>query len=479
LDNHKQRNTCDVIRKHVRITHHVSRTLTLLFILVGVIAAVAACNTSPTPAPTATTQAAALLPESTSTVAPPSPAAPTQGAYPAIVSPPLQSAYPPPTAYPEEGSVTAVPPQPTLALTPSQNGSYTFLPLITNLENLEPPPETAVLPEPSPSETPTPIPIIDFAAVKADLNANGQEIGYTKIGFHVGIGGNTEGLEEWMRDLDAAGVPFFLKSVDNAQPIYIAQELMKESGVPHTLVFRKASGGTTYNLPNYDLPPAVAAQEHWQIHRDDFPPELDPNLVWFETVNEVDKNRSEWLAQFAIETAKLTMQDGYRWAAFGWSSGEPEPEQWQGPYMLEFLRMAGQNPDRLAIALHEYSYLEDDISHIYPYKIGRFQELFRIVDSYGIPRPTVLITEWGWSYEHVPDPGPAIEDIAWASALYAPYPEVKGAAIWYLGMGDTFGDIANEAQRLIDPLRVYALTHYFVIPLPPDQQPINPEQHQP
>ena len=72
-----------------------------------------------------------------------------------------------------------------------------------------------------------------------------------------------------------------------------------------------------------------------------------------------------------------------------------------------------------------------------------------------------------------------MQDIAWASALYAPYPEVKGAAIWYLGEGDTFKDIANEAQLLIDPVRVYALTNYFTIPLPPDRQPINPDQHRP
>jgi len=147
--------------------------------------------------------------------------------------------------------------------------------------------------------------------------------------------------------------------------------------------------------------------------------------------------------------------------------------------MMEFLRLAGANPDKLAIALHEYSYTVDDIADIYPYKIGRFQELFRIADANGFPHPTILVTEWGWTYDHVPEPEPAIEDIAWASSLYAPYPEVKGAAIWYLGLGDTFSDIDDETQRLIDPLRIYALTNYFVIPMPPEKQPINPEQHQP
>lgn len=444
-----------------------------IFILVLALTAVTACNTSPLP-PTATT--VALLPAPTLIPTELTSITPAPEPYPVIVEPVIteQPAYP--------AKETAVP-QPTnlapeTAVITQTNKQHIYLPLISQADNSNPVNQVDEVDEIA-SASPTPVPTLDFAAIQADLQANGQDIGYVKIGFHVSVGGNTEGLDQWMRDLDAAGVPFFLKSVDNAEPILFAQELMKESGVPHTLVFRKASGGTTANLPNYDLPPAIAAQEHWQLHRDAFPPELDPNYVWLETVNEVDKNRSEWLAQFAIETAKLTMRDGYKWAAFGWSSGEPEPEQWQQPAMMEFLRLAGENPDKLAIALHEYSYLEDDISHIYPYKIGRFQELFRIADATGIPRPTVLITEWGWTYVHVPEPEPAINDIAWASALYAPYPQVKGAAIWYLGYGDTFGNIADETQQLIDPLRIYALTNYFVIPLPPEQQPINPAQHQP
>ncbi len=299
-----------------------------------------------------------------------------------------------------------------------------------------------------------------------------------KIGFHVSVGGNAAGLDEWMRRLDEAGVPFFLKSVDNAQPILFAQELKRASGVPHVLVYRKTSGGDyDWDVPNYALPPDQAAAIHWQMHRDAFPPELDPSLVWIETINEIDKNQAEWLGQFALKTAELALQDGFNWAAFGWASGEPEPAHWQTPSMLQFLRLAGQNPDRLAIALHEYSYLVDDIGDAYPYKVGRFQELFRIADANGIPRPTVLITEWGWTYENVPSPEQAMADVAWASRLYAPYPEVKGAAIWYLGSG--FANIANKAQQLIYPVMVYALQNYFPAPLPPNRQPIAPEQFAP
>ncbi|MCB8990350.1 MAG: hypothetical protein H6664_12780 [Ardenticatenaceae bacterium] len=359
---------------------------------------------------------------------------------------------------------------------PTGEGSEAYFPIVSFAEASPTPTATATataVPTPTPSPTPTPIPIVDFPAVRAQLQVNGQELAYVKIGFHTAVGGNGAGLDEWMRQLDAAGVPFFLKSVGNAQPLYFAQELMKQSGVPHTLVYRRS--GNEYDVPLYDLPADEAARIHWQRHIEVWPPELDPSLVWIETTNEIDKTRSEWMAQFALTTAQLALADGYKYAAFSWASGEPEPTDWQTPAMLQFLRLAAQYPDRIAISLHEYSYLTDDIGHEYPHKIGRFQELFRICDQYGIPRPTVLITEWGWTYENVPSPEAALRDIAWAAHMYAQFPQVKGAAIWYLGGG--FANIANQAQRLIYPVMVYALTNYFAIPTA--QPPINPEQFRP
>ncbi len=129
--------------------------------------------------------------------------------------------------------------------------------------------------------------------------------------------------------------------------------------------------------------------------------------------------------------------------------------------MLEFLRLAAEHPDRLAVALHEYSYVEEDVGNAYPFLIGRFQFLFQICDAHGIPRPTVLVTEWGWEYQDVPPVQQALEDIRWASWLYAAYPEVRGAAIWYLGAG--YGGIADQAQLLIEPVRDYSLSNYFII----------------
>jgi hypothetical protein len=325
-----------------------------------------------------------------------------------------------------------------------------YLPLVYTPPSPLPPP----LPPPVPHSATPPI---DFTAVRTDLQEQGLELAFNKIGFHTGLTEYEIELEQWMTALDAAGVPFFLKSVDNAEPLLFAQQLMQQSGVPHILVYRRT--GAAYDVPNYNLPPQVAAQEHWARHTAVWPDELDPSLVWIETVNEVDKNRTPWLAAFALETARLALADGYQWAAFGWASGEPEPYHWEDPTMRQFLRLVGEHPDRLAIALHEYSYEADDIGRWYPYLIGRFQALFQVCDVYGLARPTVLITEWGWEYNHVPPPEIALQHIQWAAWLYAAYPQVRGAAVWYLGNG--FGGIAHETALLIPPLRDYSRSHYF------------------
>jgi hypothetical protein len=262
-----------------------------------------------------------------------------------------------------------------------------------------------------------------------------------------------------LTQLDSHCVPFFLKSVDDAGHLYFAQQLKQKSGAPHILIWRRT--GLLFEVPNYNLPPAQAAQEHWQLHKSVFPPELDPSQIWIETMNEVDKERSEWLAEFAIEMARLTIADGFNWAAFSWSSGTPEPEAWEEPKMLEFLALVGQYPDRLAIALHEYSFQVESISEGYPYLVGRFQKLFRATDAHHIPRPTILITEWGWAPKSVPTPAEALADIRWAGRLYAAYPQVKGAAIWYLGC--CFDPVADETQRLIAPVGDYSISHYFAI----------------
>ncbi len=355
----------------------------------------------------------------------------------------------------EGAAVTAVP-------TPEPTASATVSPPTATPTPTELPPAAALGPTP----TPTRFAPLDFESARVDLASRGQELVFNKIGLHVTFPEDNEELDTYMQRLDEAGVPFFLKSVDNAEPIYRAQELMKASGVDHTLVFRS----TRYDVPDYTLDPVQAADTYWELEKETWPPELDPSLVWFETMNEVDKNHSAWLAQFSQRTAELALRDGYKWAAFGWASGEPEPADWRTPEMLSFLRLVAQHPDQLAIALHEYSYLADDIGHDYPYKIGRFLDLFQAADENGIPRPTVLITEWGWTYNNIPPEPDAMEDVEWAANLYGAYPQIKGAAIWNLGkLDDTILPLNQQVGDLVDNLMVLSLENVFIAPVPPEQ----------
>lgn len=315
------------------------------------------------------------------------------------------------------------------------------------------------------------LPPINFEAAREAAQAKGLDIAFSKIGFHTGPGGNAQGIGDYFRKLNAAGVPIFLKSADAAGPVYEVQQIMKANEaagreVPHVLVFRLTDARYEAPFYNRQLSPEQAGAVSWELNRDSIPKELDKNYVWYETLNEPgrygdDGNlQIERLARFSLETAKRAVAEGYRYAGLSWSTGVPEPEDWEHPAMLDFLRFAGEHPDQVAVALHEYSLINEDIAAGYPYLVGRFQALFDACDRHGIPRPTILITEWGWEYDDVPEPEVALEHIAWASWLYAAYPEVKGAAIWYLG--PQFGGIANRAQRLIAPTGDYAVSHYFV-----------------
>jgi hypothetical protein len=49
---------------------------------------------------------------------------------------------------------------------------------------------------------------------------------YLKFGFHLGPGGNAQGYNTFINALDAASIPFFVKSAD-AMPFY-AQELAQK-----------------------------------------------------------------------------------------------------------------------------------------------------------------------------------------------------------------------------------------------------------
>lgn len=317
------------------------------------------------------------------------------------------------------------------------------------------------------------------------------------FGFHTGSGGNQNGLGDYLNQLNTAGIPFTQMSAD-AFPFEAQQIMLANPHVGHNVLFRRSVGhaGTeppsgNPDIPEYGRAPAEAAERHWGWHWQHRPSEMHQD-TWLMITNEPGSRLEfdnetaqlavplfgvrqrytrtnpdngatiygvtnyDWLAQYELRVAELALAQGQRYAAFGWASGNPEPGDWEHPATLALLRLCAEHPDRLAIGLHEYSWMTNDIWNQNGRLVGRFIDVYRACKKYNIPNPTLLIKEWGWTYEHVPQPDQAMQHILSVGTYYAQFPEIRGVAIWYLGPG--FGDIANQAQRLIAPLTQLTLS---------------------
>ncbi len=297
---------------------------------------------------------------------------------------------------------------------------------------------------------------------------------FNKIGFHLAEGGNPTGIGDWMKRLNEKRIPFFIKTADSMRGLDEAQDIVRQNraqgiDVPHVAVFRRSGqldGDNHFDIPRYELEPEAAAVAHWNLHKPHFPPNLDPAITWVETINEVRKEVAwcDWLGKFAWHTAQLALAEGHRYAAFGFAAGTPDVSQgaWETDGMLQYLELCAEHPDQLGVALHEYSYRIDDIWRERGFLVGGFKWLFRAADKHSIARPKVLITEWGWEYNNVPDVHAALVHIKEVAEMYAQYPEVLGTAIWYLGAG--YGGIADRAQKLIQPVTDWTLTQTFTAP---------------
>jgi len=278
---------------------------------------------------------------------------------------------------------------------------------------------------------------------------------YCKIGFLAsGSGGNADGIGAYVQalaDADISPVVFC-----NDGDVGISDAIA--TGKPFVAIGRIVRDGSEqYAVPDYDLSPKDAAEKHWAKIRPFFHPTwlAHKDKVWIQVVNEVNKEKAGWLGMFGVEIAMLANALGYKVAMFAWASGTPEPEAWQEPGMLAYLRYCEQNHDMAAVAVHEYDYGMEGMNNVYPYHVGRFEALFAACDTNGIKRPQVFITEFGWAYTSIPSLAQCMSDIDFAARLYAQYDEIKGAGIWYLGPG--FSDIANKVNTLIEPVKNYTL----------------------
>jgi hypothetical protein len=279
------------------------------------------------------------------------------------------------------------------------------------------------------------------------------------------------------------------------------------SAAPHVLVFRRHSDIGDVPPEYYATPrraPQLVAGVHWHRHRDElarmFPAEIVLSnglriprttymrFVWIETIHSVNRGsvtsqwESEWWAEFAYHTAILANAEGFNWAAFSWSTDGPQSLRWQGSRMRRFLELAASNPDRIAIAVHDPGPADREPGRRPPTSrrtsfapptrftslTTRLRRLYETTDAYGLPRPTVLVTDFEGVVREVPSIGAArgeerlsgFDDAPWGARFCAQFPEVLRAAVWVLGPGT--GAIAPDPQRTVEPVNEYVVREELV-----------------
>ncbi len=296
-----------------------------------------------------------------------------------------------------------------------------------------------------------------------------------KVFFH-GIG---NGIGEMMRTVDAAGIPFVIKSIKNEGFVVEGVELARASGLPHTIVYRDpAPDGLPNDIPNLDVEPAVSAAAFWERVKNVLPAGVKDNrdLVWVEPTNEMSTNNTDhpgaaWVGQWCLAMAILMNEDGYRamlWGANGGQPGqlgEPADADWYNGFS-PFLEYAGNNREIVAISLHEgilkVDYRTDPAWHPlnHPWIAGRYEFAINAADVQGFPRPTILLSEWAESNDDIPGFYKMVADIDWLSADIARYENVLGACLWDL---DSIGTLTN----FIPWITAYTLNTEHPDPQPP------------
>ncbi len=265
----------------------------------------------------------------------------------------------------------------------------------------------------------------------------------TTIGFHTGVAGNNKGIDEYIKN----NVRPFIKSTDDYGILQYALLLNKDS----LCVFRQP----VYDVPDYSLSPRDSALKHWLFIKSKLPPEFDKTKVWLEVMNEVDKNKSEWLAEFCLEINQLALD--YKLVFFNWSTGEPETSHWQGIKMSQLFRLCESNKQRLAIGLHEYSLNIHNIKQDWPYLVGRVSFLRNYYSG------TVFITEFGWTHNDL-KPELVVDHIAQVYQFYIDN-KVDGIALWCLNKG--WQGIDEKLSLSLPDVSNWLKTNYKAIIIPP------------
>lgn len=300
---------------------------------------------------------------------------------------------------------------------------------------------------------------------------------YLRAGFHLGVGGNQTGIGDlYCKKLAACQIPFVIMSADNF-PEEAQQLAVQNPDLRHFVGYRRCTAKKEApakvppsgdpNVPRYGIPAQQASDEHWAWHTSPhiLPPEYDGRFTYLLTINEPNKDTDayvEWLADVEYYNCLKALAVGFRYAVFAWAGGNPEPRHWVGSQMNRLLDLIEQHPGKLAVAVHEYSWVtnniwntrDGDVFHL----VGRAHSLL-LKNRPSLP---LVITEFGWAERDAPpDINRAICEIREVGELYARYPNYLGAAIWYLGPG--FGNIDNTVNQYIAPLADHIIANPFEV----------------
>jgi hypothetical protein len=334
-------------------------------------------------------------------------------------------------------------------------------------------------------------------------------VGYWKIFVQHGPVNSLRGWGDLVRNVNAVARPVFAAASD-ATPADIQSDQLNAGNFIATeddWGQRFDFNPTVYN--SADEAHAAwqkFAQKRWALFKMRITTDLDPAISalsieneqrgWLGWKQEGDPNPEVgsipgftgwadcegWQAYYtALEILKDTKP--WRYFAFAYSGGLPELGVWEQPGMRAYLELCAGHPDRLGVALHEYSFNDDLFNSVtwgnsstdaVGWNIFRFKHLFDACDRMGIRWPQVHIKEFGW---HERKLGPTKEitrrDLERAAEVYAQYPQIEGVALWTGARG--WGDVDKQVEGLIPFMQEMALTRTWEIE-EPTEPPVEPPE---
>lgn len=184
------------------------------------------------------------------------------------------------------------------------------------------------------------------------------------------------------------------------------------------------------------------------------------------------------LASWTCAVMDAADADGSTVAVLGFGTGHPAPGDWRGPLLPVLRKLAGS---RHYLLVHEYFVQTGATGN---WLIGCFREALKACDLERLPRPHVIVGEFGFDLPawKVQQRMTGLVDESYADALvhawntvYAPE-GVKAACIFAWGKGDRWADYdVSDAGAFLTALKAAQLKEPTPLPEPPAAQLPAPE----